>query len=180
MTRRFGREATTYLAEPLLAGIHAGDVDSVSRCARCSRASLTTEQKYGSLLRAFSRGPRPAAAPDGAPRAASEGAFKSLPGGLSELVRALVAALPRRVDSVSRRPWSGSSASNGERPYRVQTSHRAHLTTRASPSWRRRHLRRRRSSETSTPNLARLCGEVPYASTATVVLGFTRETSLTR
>src|SRR5262249_12607650 len=26
MTRRFGREATTYLAEPLLAGIHAGDV----------------------------------------------------------------------------------------------------------------------------------------------------------
>ena len=27
MTRRFGREATTYLAEPLLAGIHAGDVD---------------------------------------------------------------------------------------------------------------------------------------------------------
>ena len=30
MTRRFGREATTYLAEPLLAGIHAGDVDRLS------------------------------------------------------------------------------------------------------------------------------------------------------
>ena len=30
MTRRFGREAATYLAEPLLAGIHAGDVDRLS------------------------------------------------------------------------------------------------------------------------------------------------------
>ena len=30
MTRRFGAEATTYLAEPLLAGIHAGDVDRLS------------------------------------------------------------------------------------------------------------------------------------------------------
>ena len=28
--RRFGREAVTYLAEPLLAGIHAGDVDRLS------------------------------------------------------------------------------------------------------------------------------------------------------
>src|SRR6185295_9286332 len=30
ITRRFGREAATYLAEPLLAGIHAGDVDRLS------------------------------------------------------------------------------------------------------------------------------------------------------
>ena len=30
MTRRFGREAAAYLAEPLLAGIHAGDVDRLS------------------------------------------------------------------------------------------------------------------------------------------------------
>ena len=30
MTRRFGSEATTYLAEPLLAGIHAGDVNRLS------------------------------------------------------------------------------------------------------------------------------------------------------
>src|SRR5262249_58138779 len=30
ITRRFGREAATYIAEPLLAGIHAGDVDRLS------------------------------------------------------------------------------------------------------------------------------------------------------
>ncbi len=30
MTRRFGAEATKFLAEPLLAGIHAGDVDRLS------------------------------------------------------------------------------------------------------------------------------------------------------
>jgi protoporphyrinogen/coproporphyrinogen III oxidase len=52
MTRRFGREATTYLAEPLLAGIHAGDVDRLSIKALFPRL-VDAEKKYGSLLRAF-------------------------------------------------------------------------------------------------------------------------------
>src|SRR5882762_4704202 len=84
MTRRFGREATTYLAEPLLAGIHAGDVDRLSLAALFPRFA-DAEKTYGSLIRAFRRR-------DATPSA--EGAFKSLPGGLSEMVRALVGALP--------------------------------------------------------------------------------------
>src|SRR5437588_4968034 len=52
MTRRFGREATTYLAEPLLAGIHAGDVNRLSMHALFPRL-VEAERKYGSLLRAF-------------------------------------------------------------------------------------------------------------------------------
>src|SRR5205823_10082134 len=52
ITRRFGREATTYLAEPLLAGIHAGDVDRLSVKALFPRY-VEAEKKYGSLLRAF-------------------------------------------------------------------------------------------------------------------------------
>src|SRR6185369_10847681 len=55
MTRRFGREATTYLAEPLLAGIHAGDVDRLSLGALFPRFA-DAEKKHGSLLRAFRRG----------------------------------------------------------------------------------------------------------------------------
>ena len=54
MTRRFGREATTYLAEPLLAGIHAGDVDRLSLGALFPRFA-DAEQKHGSLIRAFRR-----------------------------------------------------------------------------------------------------------------------------
>ncbi len=54
MTRRFGREATTYLAEPLLAGIHAGDVDRLSVRALFPRL-VDAERTHGSLLRAFRR-----------------------------------------------------------------------------------------------------------------------------
>src|SRR5262249_48729595 len=51
-TRRSGREAATYLAEPLLAGIHAGDVDRLSMKALFPRL-VEAEEKHGSLLRAF-------------------------------------------------------------------------------------------------------------------------------
>src|SRR4051794_32801412 len=84
ITRRFGHEATDYLAEPLLAGIHAGDVDRLSLRSLFPRFA-DAEQKYGSLLRAFRRRPVPTA---------SEGAFKSLRGGLGQLVGALERALP--------------------------------------------------------------------------------------
>src|SRR5512140_1807280 len=50
--RRFGSEAVTYLAEPLLAGIHAGDVNRLSMRALFPRF-LEAERKYGSVLRAF-------------------------------------------------------------------------------------------------------------------------------
>jgi len=52
MTRRFGAEAATYLAEPLLAGIHAGDVDRLSVRALFPRL-VDAERTHGSLLRAF-------------------------------------------------------------------------------------------------------------------------------
>src|SRR5580765_1362151 len=52
MRRRFGDEAVDYLAEPLLAGIHAGDVDRLSIGALFPRF-VATERTHGSLLRAF-------------------------------------------------------------------------------------------------------------------------------
>src|SRR6185295_17692500 len=64
-TRRFGAEATTYLAEPLLAGIHAGDVDRLSVRALFPRFT-DAEARTGSLLRAFRKQPARAASADGA------------------------------------------------------------------------------------------------------------------
>ncbi len=52
--RRFGREAKAYLAEPLLAGIHAGDVDRLSVNALFPRFGAA-ERKHGSLIKAFRR-----------------------------------------------------------------------------------------------------------------------------
>src|SRR5207342_719026 len=104
MTRRFGAEATTYLAEPLLAGIHAGDVHRLSIGALCPRF-VDAERTHGSLLRAFRAAPRPASA---------DGAFRSLPGGLSQLVGALTARLPPqslRLNAAVRRVSSGASSS---------------------------------------------------------------------
>src|SRR4051812_13362278 len=125
MTRRFGREAATYLAEPLLAGIHAGDVGRLSVRGLFPRL-VDAEQKHGSLLRAFAIR-KPAAAPSSKPSdpisnrpstISNDGAFKSLPGGLSEMVNALVAALgPEHV-----RTNTAVTAIAGRGPFVVRTS----------------------------------------------------------
>jgi hypothetical protein len=80
--RRFGDEAVTYVAEPLLAGIHAGDAGRLSMRALFPRL-VEAEARTGSVIRAFRRQQR-----------SEDGAFRSLPGGIGELVDALVQALP--------------------------------------------------------------------------------------
>jgi oxygen-dependent protoporphyrinogen oxidase len=171
MARRFGDEAKEYLAEPLLAGIHAGDVDRLSMRALFPRL-VSAERESGSLLRAFRSWPR--SADEGGP-------FRSLPEGLSEMVRTLVATLPpssirlncsvREVHSVV-----GSRSDTevpSHRKYVVTTSAGDRLTADAvivavpAPA-------AGRVLRSLDPRLAQLCGEVPYASTATVALAFPR------
>src|SRR3954468_2489316 len=64
IARRFGREAVTYLADPLLAGIHAGDVDRLSVRALFPR--FVESERTGSLLKAFRRARQTQPSPDGA------------------------------------------------------------------------------------------------------------------
>jgi protoporphyrinogen/coproporphyrinogen III oxidase len=158
MRRRFGEEAATYLAEPLLAGIHAGDVDRLSIKALFPRL-VETEQKHGSLLAAFARA---------RPTASSDGAFRSLPGGLSEMVRAVVARLPQ--DSLRfNMPVSRVLLD----PIRVETQAGETLAARAvivtAPAYVAADLLREENRE-----LAHLCNDVRYASTATIALAFPR------
>ena len=190
MTRRFGREATTYLAEPLLAGIHAGDVDRLSIRALFPRLA-DAERTHGSLLRAFRirnpirnrirnrirnpiRNPihNPIRNPIRNPQPAirnGEGAFKSLPGGLSDMVQALVEALGS--DNVRRS--TGVDAITGRGPFVVRTSTgeaiEANAVVLATPAFATSALVRDRDEE-----LARLAGEIPYASAATVAMAFER------
>src|SRR6185436_6785799 len=81
--RRFGQEAVDYLADPLLAGIHAGDAERLSVRALFPRL-LEAERQSGSVLKAF-RALHVKPSP--------QGAFVSLPGGTGELVDAVSAAL---------------------------------------------------------------------------------------
>ena len=156
MRRRFGAEAVEYLAEPLLAGIHAGDVDRLSIRALFPRF-VDTERKHGSLLRAFRRQRQPPS-PDGV--------FRSFPNGMSELVEAVTKALP--PDSIR----LGVAAKTIE-GLAVQgtdgTTYSGRAVILTSPAYITADLVERVDTE-----LARLCREIPYASSGTIALAFPR------
>lgn len=162
MTRRFGREATEYIAEPLLAGIHAGDVHRLSIRALFPRFT-DAEARYGSLLKAFRAQPRPAAA--------SDGVFRSLPGGLSEMIEAVVATLPPEA---LRLRTAATRIDRDGLHYRVDTSSgdrfSAPALVLAAPAFAAAPL-----LSALSPDLSRLCGEIRYASAVTVALAFARE-----
>jgi oxygen-dependent protoporphyrinogen oxidase len=158
--RRFGREAVTYLAEPLLAGIHAGDVDRLSMRALFPRF-LDAERKHGSVLRAFRQIRQPKS---------SNGAFMSLPRGLEEIVDALLRALPRArvslqtgVRSIERRDRYEVTLESGDR---VSAS----AVIVCTPTFVASEILQPTDSE-----LASLCGRIPYASSATVTFAYRRE-----
>lgn len=119
--RRFGREAFDRLIQPLVGGMYTGDPERLSVRATMPRF-LEMEQQYGSLIRAMRRKPttRDAAGPSSGARYSL---FVGLAGGLSELVDALVRALPAgaiqlntQVERLTRDgdgPWRLSFAEGG-------------------------------------------------------------------
>jgi oxygen-dependent protoporphyrinogen oxidase len=156
--RRFGEEAVDYLAEPLLAGIHAGDVDRLSMRALFPRL-LEAERQSGSVLRAF-RALHATPAP--------QGAFVSLPGGTGELIDALLATMPGVVHTNARvTEFRRAGASIIESDIgRLE----ARAVILAVPGYVAGSLLR--AFDTT---LAAFCDAVPYASTATVALGYRRD-----
>jgi oxygen-dependent protoporphyrinogen oxidase len=156
--RRFGSEAVDYLAEPLLAGIHAGDVDELSIAALFPRL-LDAERQSGSVLRAI-RALHVKPSP--------QGAFVSLPGGVGELVDALAAALAADTVQLSARV-TGVARGDG---YAVHTEHGT-VTARGvivcTPAYMTAQLVRPFAG-----SLATLCEGIMYASTATVAFGYRR------
>ena len=86
--RRFGTEATDYLAEPLLAGIHSGNVERLSMRSLFPQF-VEAERAHGSVIRAWRRTAAARAA-----ALAAGGPFRSFPDGLETLPRTLAARLP--------------------------------------------------------------------------------------
>jgi oxygen-dependent protoporphyrinogen oxidase len=163
MTRRFGREAATYIAEPLLAGIHAGDVDRLSIRALFPRFAAA-EETHGSLIRALRKQMKPS-------RGAS-GPFRSFPGGMSELTQALQNVLPPRSIRLNTvvRALASTSAGTG---FRLETSSGETLSVRsivlATPAFETARLTR-----AIDPELSSLCDRISYMSTSTIALAFRR------
>jgi protoporphyrinogen/coproporphyrinogen III oxidase len=176
MARRFGSEALTYLAEPLLAGIHAGDVDRLSVNALFPRFA-EAERKYGSLLKAFRLMHRRAGAPQAtrsarttARRRPGEGAFKSFPEGLELLVDRLVARLPSDAlrfgapaVSLRRNPASGYEVTTKDGVFDGR------VVILCAPTFAVASIVSDLDRE-----LAGACNEIQYASSATVSYAFER------
>lgn len=157
--RRFGQEAVDYLAEPLLAGIHAGDVDRLSVRALFPRL-VDAERQSGSIIRAF-RALRMKPSP--------QGAFVSLPGGVAELVDALIATFDPGTLMTSTRVTDLRHAST----FAIDTAAgilEARSVILAVPAYAAGGMLRGIHT-----GLAALCEEVPYASTATVAFGYRRD-----
>jgi len=157
--RRFGEEAVDYLAEPLLAGIHAGDVDRLSVRALFPRL-VDAERQSGSIIRAF-RSLRMKPSP--------QGAFVSLPGGVGELADALAGALAAGTIMTSSRVTDVRHAG----VFMLDTTagaRQASAVILAVPAYAAGGILGGMHT-----GLAALCEDVPYASTATVVFGYRRD-----
>lgn len=158
--RRFGPEAVTYIAEPLLAGIHAGDVERLSMRALFPRL-VDAEARAGSVIKAFRREPRPVN---------SDGVFRSFPNGIEELIDGLMKAVPKEsvrcfadVTRIDER--DGFTIHVAGRP-----SIRARAVILAIPAFAAAELVRPFDAE-----LSAACGSIRYLSTATVVFAFPRD-----
>ena len=148
-----------YIADPLLGGIHAGDVERLSMRALFPRL-VDAERRYGSVIRAFRtlRTKTPA-----------DGMFRSLPGGIGELLAALVDTLAPDVQHCG----VGVAQLQGHGPFQVVLATGKTVSARqvvvSVPAYIAADLVRSIDQE-----LSELCRGIPYTSTATIALGYPR------
>jgi oxygen-dependent protoporphyrinogen oxidase len=162
MRRRFGREVVDYLAEPLLAGIHAGDVEQLSIRSLFPRL-VALEEADGSVLRGLTKSAASTTPTTG-------GAFVSLPTGIAELPEALVKALGPDTIRFNTRVMQVSGASPYKLTLDTDASVYAHRVIVTVPAWSAASIFR-----SLDVTLAHLCADIPYASSATVAFGLRRD-----
>lgn len=156
--RRFGSETVSTIAEPLLGGIHAGDIDALSIHSLFPRFA-EAETQHGSVVRAFRT----------APATPSDGLFRSLVDGMEELVCAIERQLPADSFRCNAPVDRIAGDANGWRLAVGGESLSARAVLLACPS----HV----AANLLAPIDARsadLCREVPYVSTASVALAWQR------
>ena len=154
--RHFGPETVGLIAQPLVGGIHAGDVERLSVGAVAPR--LVSAARSGSLFTA------PASSASDGP-----GIFRALRGGMGELVAAIERRLPRGSVRVLTRARS-LSLDDGQ--WRVATDD-GMLDARAVVVATPAHVAARLLERTD-PVMAGFCAEVPYVSTVSIALAWPR------
>jgi oxygen-dependent protoporphyrinogen oxidase len=158
--RRFGAATVPLVAAPLLGGIHAGRIDALSMQSLFPRF-VECERTRGSVLRAFRHGHAGAAA---------DGAFRSLSSGMGELVSAIGRRLPPGSVRLASGAGTLSKTAGGWRVDTPQGSVDAHSVVLAAPAYAAARLLASIDQECSA-----LCAGVPYVSTVSVAMAFSRE-----
>lgn len=162
--RRFGHESVDYIAEPLLAGIHAGNVDKLSMQALFPRL-VKAERDYGSVI----KGLRHLYSADASERKRS-GVFRSFSEGLETLTRELVKTIP--TSAIHKH--IEITAMSGHTPLQLHQGTNPVATADEVISTLPAHALGNLTATLST-ELSSLCNAIPYTSIAIVVLGFLRE-----
>ena len=163
--RRLGREALERVAQPLVAGIYTADPDDLSLTSTMPRFGEMERRERSIILGLWRAGRK-------APMTGTSGArwslFVTFANGMEELVSALASRLPpgaarlkHRVDGIERH-GKGWRLLGGLGPP-VEADH----VIVAAESYAAGRLLRY-----VDPALATLLGEIPYASSATVTLGY--------
>lgn len=152
--RRFGAATVDLVAQPLLGGIHAGDIDTLSMQSLFPRL-VAAERAHGSIMRA------PATPPPGGSM------FVSLTGGMATLVEALEQRL-------------GEGAGTVRRGCAIDAIERVHAGWRAGGEEAGAMILALPASAAGRllapfdSGAAALCSRVPYVSTASVALAWRR------
>ncbi len=193
VTRRLGKEALDKIAEPLVAGVHAGDPDTMSIRSSFPKF-VELEEQYGSLVKGMvarmaSMKKKTAAgeaksvkdaAKSATPKGASSGTpstkprmtmFVTLKNGLGELVDKLLAEI-KDVELLRETSVSDMTETNGG--YQVTTDTGrvidAAVVVVATPAYISAQLVRKIDLELSKKLLT-----IPYASTATISIGYNKK-----
>lgn len=154
----YGQEAVDYLAEPLLSGVYGGDPAHLSVNSTLTRF-VELEKRYGSLTRGTLAG-RKKAPP------ASGSLFRTLKGGLHDLV----AALDARLTGIEHVRGEVTRVRQADGGFEILLNGEWVATRRlvlATPAWQSAELLRE-----AAPDLQRLLAEVDYSSSMTVALGY--------
>jgi oxygen-dependent protoporphyrinogen oxidase len=165
--RRLGREALERVAQPLVAGIYTADPDELSLAATMPRF-LELERRERSVIKALWRAQR--AAPQAGTSGARWSLFVTFREGMQALVDTLAARLPAGAARVGAAVTALERAGAGWRVGLAQGVLPADAVIVAAESHAAARLLRY-----VDPALATLLGDVPYASAATVSLGYRRD-----
>ena len=169
VSRRLGIQALERVAQPLVAGIYTADPDVLSLAATMPRFA-DLERKDRSLILGLWRGARRAPADAAGASGARWSLFVTFADGMEELPRALAARLPpegvrlkARVTGVTR---DGAGWRLGLADGFAATADAVIIATESHQAGRMLRY--------TDPALAHLLDGIPYASSATVTLGWRR------